>query len=768
MVRKVIALLLLTLVAAAAWAEGQPGFPSLASASEPRLATVIPQLAEQALSQYTNPDRDGYLDDVFRLQLAAGRYADAVKALEELRALRIHDPNRSVLILPYEVYAQAKLQQMKDGTSYDSSFRQSYKDLVGPLDNETAAYQLWWVFGTPLFVLQGRLDEALGREKGEDRASLQDTLALVRSYLALNVYRSFQPLLDRVQAEDDGRRYIVEKDRLVETSDGARVCVLVMRPRSGAARLPALMEFSIYANGDRLPEARLSAAHGYVGVVGLTRGKGCSPDKPVPIEHDGADADAVIDWIAHQAWSDGRVGMFGGSYDGFAQWAAAKRIPKALKALMPSVSFAPGIDFPMDGNIFMNYGYPWPFYTTDNKRLDDAVYGDRERWQRLDHDWYVSGRAYGDLDKIDGTPNPFWDRWVSHPDYDSYWKDVKPYGEDFAKIGIPVLTTTGYYDSGQIGALYYFRQHYLHDPQADHYLVIGPYDHVRGQRGTISPTGSTLGVIRGYALDPVAQIEILKLRYEWFDYVFKAAPKPAILQDKVNYEVMGANVWKHAPSLAAMANQTLKLHLSVARSNDAYRLSEAKPTDDSFITQTVDLADRSDVAQFAPRGGLIDQALDDWDILSKAPNIAHAIEFMSDPLTQPLEVSGLLSGQVDFTTNKKDFDFSVTLFELTPKGEYFQLSYYWARASYVQDRSRRQPLVPDQRQELAFESGRLTSRALQSGSRLVVVLAIIKQPGEQINYGTGKDVSDETIADAKAPLRIKWYDDSYVDIPIWK
>ena len=36
----------------------------------------------------------------------------------------------------------------------------------------------------------------------------------------------------------------------------------------------------------------------------------------------------------------------------------------------------------------------------------------------------------------------------------------------------------------------------------------------------------------------------------------------------------------------------------------------------------------------------------------------------------------------------------------------------------------------------------------------------------QINYGTGKDVSDETIADAGAPLEIKWFGDSSLSVPI--
>jgi hypothetical protein len=62
----------------------------------------------------------------------------------------------------------------------------------------------------------------------------------------------------------------------------------------------------------------------------------------------------------------------------------------------------------------------------------------------------------------------------------------------------------------------------------------------------------------------------------------------------------------------------------------------------------------------------------------------------------------------------------------------------------------------------------LMSRELQPGSRLVVLINIIKQPDMQINYGTGRDVSDETISDAGDPLKIQWFGDSFIDIPSWR
>jgi predicted acyl esterase len=246
------------------------------------------------------------------------------------------------------------------------------------------------------------------------------------------------------------------------------------------------------------------------------------------------------------------------------------------------------------------------------------------------------------------------------------------------------------------------------------------------------------------------------LRFKWFDYVLKGGAKPAILQEKVNYQVTGANVWKHAPSLAAMGARTLKFYLSPGRSGDAYRLNEARPARDAAVTLTVNLADRSDADTAAAGGGLLDTAID----------LSNGLKFVSNPLTAATELSGLFSGRLDFVTNKKDFDFQVTLYDLTPKGEYFLLAPYWSRASHVGDIVNRRLLMPGKRQHLDFQSVRLMSHQLKAGSRIVAVLNVIKNSGQQINYGTGKDVSDESIADAQEPLTIKWFADSYIVVPV--
>ena len=55
---------------------------------------------------------------------------------------------------------------------------------------------------------------------------------------------------------------------------------------------------------------------------------------------------------------------------------------------------------------------------------------------------------------------------------------------------------------------------------------------------------------------------------------------------------------------------------------------------------------------------------------------------------------------------------------------------------------------------------------MKKGSRLLVVINVNKNPFSQLNYGTGKEVSSESILDAGEPLEVKWFNDSFVSIPL--
>jgi hypothetical protein len=79
--------------------------------------------------------------------------------------------------------------------------------------------------------------------------------------------------------------------------------------------------------------------------------------------------------------------------------------------------------------------------------------------------------------------------------------------------------------------------------------------------------------------------------------------------------------------------------------------------------------------------------------------------------------------------------------------------------------TKRHLLTPGKLATVPFERTRFVSRRLSKGSRLVVVVEVNKSSSAQVNMGTGKDVSDESIADAGQPLQSRWSNQSFIQIP---
>lgn len=249
-------------------------------------------------------------------------------------------------------------------------------------------------------------------------------------------------------------RYLIDNHLVIHVADGATLGGVMVRRAGVTARQPTALQFTIYA------------------VTAYSRGKAWSPEAIAPYEFDGRDAASVVEWIARRPWSDGAVGMYGGSYNAFTQRAAAKWMPRALKTIVPYVAENPANGLPMQNNVFILANYPWIYYVTDTKFLDDAAYAN-PNFRSLNDRWYASGTSYRDVDTIAGRPNPWLRKWLLHPSYDAY-QAMLPFRQDFARINIPVLTIDGCYDDGQISALGFFRDHYAYNRHANDYLVIGP------------------------------------------------------------------------------------------------------------------------------------------------------------------------------------------------------------------------------------------------------------------------------------------------------
>jgi uncharacterized protein len=583
----------------------------------------------------------------------------------------------------------------------------------------------------------GSWSNALATFKGRTSLSVNEAIELACAYAPET--KAAGLAIER----DSQKRFIIQRVS-IPSANGVRLAGIVVRMRGNRERLPAALVFTIYAQPwiDTL-RAEYGAARGYASVTAYSRGKGWGSGALAPYEFDGLDADRTISWIAKQPWSNCKVGMYSGSYNGFTQWAAAKFHNPALKTIVPYVANNPGNGLPMENNVFLLVNYAWPYYVSNNKYLDDAAYDD-PALRTLNDRWYKSGKSFREVPSIYGRPNPWLEKWLDHPSFDGYWRSMVPYKEDFSKIDIPILTVTGYYDDGQGSALNYLKDDYAYDKHAVHYLVIGPYDHLGSQAAHKDD------VLRDYTIDPVAQFSTQKLTFDWFDWIIRGGARPAMLADRLNFEVMGANVWRHAPSIDAMTSSRQRYYLRPGI------LSRQPSRTQSSMPQTVNYADRATVNgnDYYPS-----------PILGAKPDLSRGLVFVTPPLQRSTEIDGFFTGHLEATINKRDMDIEAVLYQILPGGTIMHLSYFLGRASYGDDLVTRSLFVPGRPRTIGFDRSRLVSRSIEKGSRLMLVLDVVKSPFAEINYGTGGDVSREDIRDAKIPLTVRWSTNSYISIP---
>jgi putative CocE/NonD family hydrolase len=536
--------------------------------------------------------------------------------------------------------------------------------------------------------------------------------------------------------------YKVEDSVLIKTRDGGVISAMVVQKKNVSEPLPAVLVFTTYDQGinDTFLVRRL-VDRGYAGIVAYSRGIKTNLNDYIPYERDGDDVYDVVDWISKQSWCNGKVGMYAGSYTGFVQWSAAKRIHPALKTIVPQVAVMPGFDAPMENNVFLTFTLGWASNVLKYKPLP----------QNLNNRWYELGTSLRSMDSLAGQSNRIFQKWLQHPDYDNYWKSMVPTPAEYAKMDIPILCTTGYYDGAQVAAMRYVKLYFKNNKNPNLYLVIGPYSHFGAQR--LQPDR----VLMGYNIDSVANVGMRGLAYEWLDYILKNGKKPAFLEDKINYEVMGANQWKHVPSMEKMNNDTMTFYLTDLRNSKYYLLSQQKKVKQNFLQQIVDFKDRINQNNyFTPT------------ILNDSLTTSNGITYITKPFDQSFSINGSFFGRLKASINKRDMDVSIAFYELMPDGKYFYLTRYLGRASYAKDNSRRQLLTPGKIETIEFTNVPMTSKQISKGSRLVIILNVNKHPFDEINYGSGKNVHDETIADAGEPLSIKWYTDSFIKVPVWK
>lgn len=629
-----------------------------------------------------------------------------------------------------------------------------FSQLFGTMSDERL-FQVSSALGWSVLNAENYVANIFRNYRSLEELSTAQAINLIVNTQLYKVIAQVIPASQKAIEKENNKRYQIEPEVLITTDEGIELTATIVRRKNDKRKRPTAFQFTIYADEQaHVRTAIHAAAHGYVGVVANSRGKRLSTNTIIPWEHEGKDATAVIDWITKQSWSDGQVAMYGGSYNGFTQWAAAKYMHPALKTIVPYAAASPITGLPYENNIVLTANYEWYFYVTNNNTIDNSVYADWQKAEKRNKALFESGGSIRELDNIDGKANPWFQKLLDHPSYDQYYQKMLPYQQDYARINIPVLSITGYFDGGQISAVDFLTRHYKYNKNANHSLLIGPYNH-----------GSAQGIPRShhsnYKLDEVAlEKDTEEIVFEWFDHVLFDKEKPKLVQNKVNYQLMDSNTWQHHSSFEELNNQSTNFYFNKQKvkhkdSKDYFLLSKNKQKSISSFNQTIDMTDRTS-----------QHNENHWKIIEDKLNEPNGIIFLTKPMTTTQQFAGSITGHFSIAVNKKDVDIGYNFYEMKADGSVFHLNRYISRASFANDMSERKLLTPNQKTIVPITNNRMTAKLIEKGSRLVIVLNVNKNVDAQVNLGSGKDVNAETIADAGEPLTIKWFNDSVIKLPL--
>jgi uncharacterized protein len=522
-------------------------------------------------------------------------------------------------------------------------------------------------------------------------------------------------------------------------------------PDGSLPRTPVIFTLTPYISDTYHARAAYFASHGYAFALVDVRGRGNSGGEFEPFAQEPRDGHDVVEWLAVQSFCNGKVGMWGGSYAGFDQWATAKECPAHLATIVPAAAVHPPLDYPGLNNVAFPYEMQW-FTHTSGQTGQANLFGDQKFWRTKFLDAYKKHIPFRSLDSFVGNSSVNFQRILKHPAADAYYEAMVPTRGQFQKITIPILTITGQYDGDEIGALTYYRDHMSNaspEARAKHFLVIGPWDHA----GTRTPTDEVGGVKFG----PGAIVDLNDLHRQWYDWTMKDGAKPQFLKNQVAYYLLapgnsGANgEWKYAESFEALtANpKTFYLDSKNGDANGVFHsgiLTEKQPSAgaDKFIYDPLDTSRGEYVEGTDPKEKTVglDQSL--------ALSIGNdGLVYHSEPLPTETPLVGCPAVTLWLSIDTPDVDLSADLFEIQPDGTSIALWSDLRRLRYRESLREAKLARPGEIVRCDFDPGLFVARRLMKGSRLRLVVSSVNSILWQKNYCSGGVVAEETAKDAR-------------------
>lgn len=520
--------------------------------------------------------------------------------------------------------------------------------------------------------------------------------------------------------------------------DGVRLACNVWRPDDDAAYPAILMRTPYLKEGFACDymygNYRELALSGYNIVVQDVRGTGKSEGVLLSSGgnevNDGYD---TIEWVAAQDWCDGNVGMYGLSYFGFTQMAAANDNPPHLRTTCP---FQNSALHPLSVTKSMTLGcyhLRW-LYDRVRERMKANNVPEEEQKRISDQmeafvaDWpaqvmhlplreipaaYIPGvpLLQDFIDLVDGVED------------DAYWKEARR-PIDLEHVRIPMFHLTGWFDAACGGTIDNYTVMHKNGEELTKQsrLVIGPWGH----GGALSAV--TDGVDFGQENSGEGQ-QVREMMKSWFDRWLKG--KTDEDYPLVYYYVMGKNVWRSCEEWPPAAEYR-KLYLHGGEGKNDGSLDANAPGDEAAQRYVYD-PDNPQPSGFQDAQGHTYFA--DPAVLEDREDV---LVYRSTPFEEETEVTGCVKLVLYASTTAVDTDFFCRMSDMDENGASRQILKGIVRAKF---RNGRTPelLVPGQVYALEIELGN-TSYTFRPGHRVRLDISSSSFPEHNRNLNTGERV----------------------------
>ncbi len=502
----------------------------------------------------------------------------------------------------------------------------------------------------------------------------------------------------------------------VPMRDGVKLAAHVFRP-AAKGRFPVILIRTPYGKGKDLPrQYRVFVEQGYAVVIQDVRGRYESEGTFDPLRQETRDGDDTLNWVGRQAWSNGRVGMTGGSYLGIVQWKAALSGNRYLKCIFPVVSG--------------NDDYRDRFYSTGGA----MKLGNRLQWLASnmrapgytppDFGLFVQALPVQAADlAATGQQIRMFQEAIEHPAFDGYWKSIST-REQLAKVRVPVFSVGGWYDNFVQSDVEAFAA--LRAMGRVAYTVIGPWAH-----NMSTP-------FEGFAFGPESAAPIQRYQLEWFDRWLKdKAPRRQMAAARIF--VMGINRWREEAQWPPAGVVDTPLYLEsrtgangVAGDGRLDWRAETREHEDRFVYDPV--------RPVPTMGGntCCNPAVFRWGPMDQAAVEARedVLVYTSEPVREELEVTGAVRARLYVSTSARDTDFTVKLVDVHPDGRAVNLTDGVLRLRYREGLERVVASEPGRIYAVTVDAG-VTSNVFLAGHRVRVEISSSNFPRFDRNMNTG-------------------------------